>query len=58
MTTTDDQTRTRQGMRQTHGRVTAETHMPKLKFPFLVTGGTRAVAAMRRYRCPQSGAKV
>lgn len=58
MTTTDTETRTRQGTCPTHGRVTAQKEVPKLRFPLVVTGTARAVAAMRPYRCPDCGAKA
>jgi hypothetical protein len=54
----DNQTRTRQGICPTHGRVAAAKQVPKLKFPFVVTGIARGAAAMRAYRCPDCGAKV
>ena len=52
------ETRTRQGTCPTHGRVQAEKQLPKLNFPFVITGTARAFAAMRPYRCPTCGAKV
>ncbi|MGN6869626.1 MAG: hypothetical protein ACTHMY_14640 [Solirubrobacteraceae bacterium] len=58
MTMIDNETHTRQGTCPSHGQVTAEKTVPKLKFPFVVTGVARAAAAMRPYRCPQCGAKV
>jgi hypothetical protein len=58
MTTIDNEIRTRQGTCPTHGRVTAEKAVPKLKFPFMVSATARAAAAMRPYRCPDCGAKV
>jgi hypothetical protein len=54
----DNETRTRPGNCPTHGRVTAEKTVPKLKFPFLISGVARGAAAMRPYRCPECGAKV
>lgn len=58
MTTIDNEIRTRPGTCPTHGRVTAEKQVPKLKFPFAVSAPARAVAAMRPYRCPDCGAKA
>ena len=58
MPTTDNETRTRPGTCPTHGRVTAEKQVPKLKFPFTVTGPKRVVALTRPYHCPDCGAKV
>jgi hypothetical protein len=50
--------RTRQGSCPAHGHVTAEKQVPKLKFPFFVTGAVRGVAVLRAFRCPSCGAKV
>lgn len=52
------ETRTRRGECPTHGNVTGEKQVPKLKFPFVITGIARAFAAARRYRCPDCGTKV
>ncbi len=54
----EHETRTRQGTCRTHGRVQAEKRLPKLGFPFVITGVARGFAAMRPYRCPDCGAKV
>ena len=54
----DNETHTRQGTCPTHGQVTGEKRMPKLTFPFIVTGVARGAAALRAYRCPRCGAKV
>jgi hypothetical protein len=58
MAPTDSETRTRQGICPTHGRVTARKQVPKLRFPIVVTGIARGAAVMRPYRCPDCGAKV
>ncbi len=58
MSTIDHEIRTRQGTCPTHGRVTAEKPVPKLKFPFMVSAPARAAAALRPYRCPDCGAKA
>lgn len=58
MTMIDTETRSRQGTCRTHGRVTAQKQVPKLKFPIVVTGIARGAAAMKPYRCPDCGAKV
>jgi hypothetical protein len=58
MATIDTETRTRPGTCPTHGRVTAERTVPKLKFPFVITAIARGAAAMRPYRCPDCGAKA
>jgi hypothetical protein len=58
MTTIDNETRNRQGTCPTHGRVTAEKKVPKIRFPFVISGVARGAAVMRPYRCPQCGAKA
>lgn len=58
MTTSKTETRTRQGTCPTHGRVQAEKQLPKITFPFVITGPARGIAAIRPYRCPTCGAKV
>jgi hypothetical protein len=50
--------RTRPGACPTHGQVTAEKQVPKLKFPFVITGVARSLAAARPYRCPNCGTKT
>jgi hypothetical protein len=52
------ETRTRAGRCPAHGAVTAEKEIPKLKFPFVITGLWRGLAALRPYRCPTCGAKA
>ena len=54
----ENENRTRPGNCPTHGKVTAEKQVPKLKFPFVVTGIARAAAAARPYRCPTCRAKA
>jgi hypothetical protein len=54
----ENETRTRPGKCPTHGNVTAEKQVPKLKFPFFVTGPARGIAATRPYRCPDCGTKT
>jgi hypothetical protein len=54
----EHETRTRRGECPTHGQVTAEKHVPKLKFPFVVTGIARLAAQLRPYRCRDCGARV
>lgn len=54
----ENETRTRPGTCPTHGRVTAEKRVPKIKFPFIVTGAARALAARRPYRCPTCQSKT
>jgi hypothetical protein len=54
----EHQTRTHPGTCPNHGQVTAEKQVPKLKFPFLITGIARVAAALRPYRCRDCGANV
>jgi hypothetical protein len=50
--------RTHQGACPTHGPVTGGKRVPRIKFPFFVTGVARAVAVLRPFRCPSCGSKV
>ena len=52
------ETRTRLGSCPARGQVKGEKHVPKVTFPFVITGVARGVADMRPYRCPECGAKV
>lgn len=54
----DTETTTRPGTCPKHGHVSAEKRVPKLKFPFVVTGVARLLAAARPYRCPTCAAKT
>jgi hypothetical protein len=54
----DLETRTREGRCPAHGSVTAEKQLPKLKFPFVITGVARGLASARAYRCPACGEKT
>jgi hypothetical protein len=54
----DNETRTRSGACPAHGAVSAEKQVPKLKFPFVITGLARWLALARAYRCPECGAKT
>jgi hypothetical protein len=58
MTMIENETRTRAGTCPTHGQVKAEKQLPKLKFPFIITGVARGLAAARPYNCPTCGAKT
>jgi hypothetical protein len=58
MATMEQQTRTRLGECPTHGQVTAEKQVPKLKFPIVATGLARLAAEIRPYRCRDCGARV
>jgi hypothetical protein len=54
----NNETHTRVGICPTHGQVAGEKNVPKLRFPFIITGIGRALAAARAYRCPTCGAKT
>ena len=58
MSMIETEIRTLQGTCPEHGQVRSVREVPKIKFPFLITGPARAVAALRPYRCPECGAKV
>lgn len=49
---------TRPGRCHTHGAVEGTRQLPKLGFPFLVTGTRRLVAMTGAFRCPKCGAKT
>jgi hypothetical protein len=49
---------TRPGRCPTHGLVESARAMPKLRFPFIVTGVMRLAATARPFRCPRCGAKA
>ena len=42
----------------THGLIEGTRKMPKLRFPFIITGVMRVAAAARPFRCPRCGAKA
>ena len=54
----ENETRVRPRTCPTHGQVKAEKQLPKLKFPFVITGPWRALSALRPYRCPTCGARA
>jgi hypothetical protein len=60
MTTTSSQesVQTRPGRCPAHGLVDGARPMPKLRFPFIVTGAMRLLATARPFRCPRCGAKA
>jgi hypothetical protein len=57
-TTSQESVQTRPSRCSTHGLVEGTRRMPKLRFPFIVTGAMRLVAAARPFRCPRCGAKA
>ena len=52
------QTQTRPDRCDTHGAVESTRQLPKLGFPFLITGPRRLVAMAGAFRCPRCGAKT
>jgi hypothetical protein len=49
---------TRPGRCETHGLVEGTRKMPRLSFPFIVTGARRLAAMTRPFRCPRCGAST
>ena len=47
---------TRPSTCENHGTVDGVRKMPRLVFPFIVTGVMRLIAMTRPFRCPQCGA--
>jgi hypothetical protein len=56
MTRSSEQTRP--GRCETHGLVEGTRKMPRLVFPFVITGALRLVALTRPFRCPRCGAST
>ena len=54
----ENETQTRQGTCPRHGKVTGVKQVPRLKFPFVISGAAGGLAAMRPFRCRGCGAKV
>jgi hypothetical protein len=57
-TSSQESVRTRPSRCATHGPVEGTRTMPRLRFPFIVTGVMRLVAGARPFRCPRCGAKT
>jgi hypothetical protein len=53
--TTRKTVQTRPGRCETHGLVEGTRTMPRLIFPFIITGAMRLVAMARPFRCPRCG---
>ena len=49
---------TRPSRCETHGIVDGTRNMPRLLFPFIITGALRLAAMTRHFRCPRCGAKA
>ncbi len=49
---------TRPSRCETHGLVEGTRKMPRLIFPFIITGALRLVAMTRPFRCPRCGAST
>ena len=60
MTTADhaESVQTRPARCSVHGLIEGTRKMPKLRFPFIITGVMRLAAALRPFRCPRCGAKA
>jgi hypothetical protein len=58
MTSSSKNVQTRAGRCQTHGLVDGTRKMPRLLFPFIVTGVLRLAAMTRPFRCPRCGANL
>jgi hypothetical protein len=48
----------RPGRCETHGLVEGTRKMPRLIFPFIITGALRLVAMRRPFLCPRCGAST
>jgi hypothetical protein len=46
---------TRPGQCPEHGRVDSTRKLPRIAFPFIITGAARLIALTRPYRCPRCG---
>jgi hypothetical protein len=55
---TTESVQTRPGRCSTHGLVEGTRAMPKLRFPFIITGVMRLAATARPFRCPRCGDKA
>jgi hypothetical protein len=49
---------TRPGRCENHGAVEGTRKMPRLLFPFIITGILRLIAMTRPFRCPHCGANT
>jgi hypothetical protein len=49
---------TRPGRCAAHGLVDGTRKLPRLVFPFIVTGALRLLARTRPFRCPRCGAAI
>jgi hypothetical protein len=55
---TTESVQTRPGRCATHGLVEGTRPMPRLRFPFVVTGLMRLAASARPFRCPRCGERA
>jgi hypothetical protein len=55
---TKNPAQTRPSRCETHGLVEGTRTMPRLAFPFVITGVLRLAARTRPYRCPRCGAST
>jgi hypothetical protein len=56
--TSQESVQTRPSRCATHGPVEGTRKMPRLRFPFIITGVMRLVAMTRPFRCPRCGTKA
>ena len=54
--TNQESAQTRLSRCQAHGLVEGTRKMPRLRFPFIITGVMRLAAMSRPFRCPDCGA--
>ena len=55
---TKNSAQTRPGRCGTHGLVEGTRTMPRLLFPFIISGALRLVAMTRPFRCPRCGTSI
>jgi hypothetical protein len=58
VTSSRESVQTRPSRCATHGPVEGTRTMPRLRFPFIITGAMRLAATTRPFRCPRCGEKA
>jgi hypothetical protein len=56
--TSQESVQTRPSHCATHGPVEGTRKMPRLRFPFIITGVMHLVAMTRPFRCPRCGVRA